>query len=713
MKCKLFAIAFAALFATNAFPQTGPQNTPQQAPQGAEPTIRISTQLIQLDAVVTDRAGKVVKGLTKNDFELSEGGKRQEISFFEFVDAEASGHTTAEGREPTAAEKQAAIQGAGAADVHRIFAFVIDDLTMQPSDLVYVRDMLTNFVDNRMQPTDLVAIVRVVGGESLLQQFTTDKALLKRTIFKLTPRTSPFNAFNQYEDPAQTASVAQPTMDGPIAFNSEAELSGAGADINSQTDDTTASLRAFMTLGTAQFLIDGMRELPGRKAMVLVSGGLPALSGMNNAIGDISYFLDELADRATRAGVAINTLDIRGLSGQSGVASFDTTPGRSAITGGSGGGFGRVPDPALDGTKIPFDIIDAHMGLRQLSAATGGIAELNRNDFNKGLDKIVETNSGYYLLAYTPSDAKFNGDFRKVEIKVKGSGYKVLSRRGYVAREEHPPAAPKTKEEEMLAAIKSPLAKRDLNLDAAVFYTAMPDNRGAVGIGLAIDPSRLKFETVGDKQEANCDIAGFVYDELGKKRGGFSETVKLDLTPAQMKEAMASGIPYSKGTELPPGIYQIRLAVRDNASGAIGTTSRYIEIPDLSRGHLAASSLLIGGVAPGQTKAGLPETTPNRAFSRKEDLRYGLVVYNPKLKDGAPNVTSQVIISQNGKVLLKEQPKPMTTVGTKGQEVVRIGQFGLAHVAKGRFTLTVLVTDTLADKKSQTMVRATDFNVVD
>jgi VWFA-related protein len=703
MKSKLFAIVFALLVAIDVFPQTKPQTS-----GGSEATIRISTQLVQLDAVVTDKTGKVVKGLSKNDFELFDGGKRQEISFFEFVDAEPSTRPNA-AAEPSAAEQQAAIQGAGVGDVRRIFAFVIDDLTMQPSDLVYVRDMLTNFVDNRMQPTDLVAIVRVVGGESLLQQFTTDKNLLKRTILKLTPRTSAFNAFNQYEDAAHTTSTAAPSPGGAPAFNSAAALDGNASDINSETDDATSSLRAFMTLGTAGFLIDGMKELPGRKAMVLVSGGLPALSGTNGSMGNVSYFLDQLADRATRAGVAINTLDIRGLSAQTGVASFDATPGKSAVTG-SSGSFGRLPDPAMDGTKIPFDVIDAHMGLRQLSAATGGIAELNRNDFNKGLDQIVETNSGYYLLAYTPSDAKFNGDFRKVEIKVKGSGYKVLGRRGYVAREEHAPAAPATKRDELLAAIKSPLAKRDVNLDAALFYTALPNNKGAVGIGLAIDPSKLKFETVGDKQEANCDVEGFVFDELGKLRGGFDDTLKVDLTPEEMKQATAAGIPYSRTTEVPPGIYQIRIAVRDQATGAIGTTSRYLEVPDISRGHLSASSLLIGSVPVGETKAGLPTMVPNRAFSRKQDLRYALVVYNPKMKDGASSVTGQVIISQNGKVLLREPPKQLTPVGG---ELVKIGQFGLGHVARGRFTLTVLVTDTLSDKKAQTMVRATDFNVID
>jgi VWFA-related protein len=708
MKSKLLVLFVALAASINVFPQ----DKPQTASQG-ESTIRISAQLIQLDCVVTDKDGKVVKGLNKGDFELLENGRKQDLSFFEFVDA-TGGRSGGAPSAPSESEKQAAVQGPGAADVRRIFAFVIDDLTIRPEDTIYVRELLTNFVDNRMQPSDLVAIVRVVGGESLLQQFTNDKDMLRRVIAKLTPRPNPLNIFTQYDDPQRTTGTGASAIGGPVAFNSASTLTGDATDINGQADDSLSSLRSFVTLGTAAYMIDGMKELPGRKAMVLVSGGLPSLGSATNTIGNVSYFLNQLADKATRSGVAINTLDVRGLSAQSGVASFEDTPAKSAMSlSGGDSSFGRVADKSQFGDKNPFDTIDAHMGLRELSNATGGIAVLNRNDFNKGLDKIVETNDGYYLLAYTPLDSKFNGEFRKVEIKVKGAGYKVLSRRGYVAREEPPPAAPETKEAQLLAAIKSPLAKRDLGVDAALFYAPQTDNKTEVGIGLSIDVSKLKFQAVGDKQEADYDVAGFVYDEFGKMRGGFSETEKASLTPEQLQQAKVGGLPYSKGVELPPGIYQIRLAVRDNNTGAIGTTSKYLEVPDITKGRLAASSLLMGGVEPGLTKAGLPATTPNRAFSRKQDLRYAVIVYNPKLKDGQSAVSSQVIISKDGKVLFREPAQPLKAVG-KPTELVKVGQVGLAKVPRGRYTLTVAITDTLADKKApQVMIRSGDFVVVD
>src|SRR6185295_9396607 len=136
-----------------------------------EQTIRISTALVQLDVVVTDKSGAVVRGLTKNDFELYEGGKKQLLGFFESVDASNGqrSHGAQQRTSQPTLDQLPTSQGPSAADIGRIFAFVVDDLTTRYEDLTYLRQMLTNFVDSRMQPSDLVAIVRTVGGKGLLQ----------------------------------------------------------------------------------------------------------------------------------------------------------------------------------------------------------------------------------------------------------------------------------------------------------------------------------------------------------------------------------------------------------------------------------------------------------------------------------------------------------------------------------------------------------------
>jgi VWFA-related protein len=706
---KRIIIALLILLSTApVFSQQKPQKPADEQP------IRISTELVQIDVVVTDKRGQIVRGLTKDDFELYESGKKQLINFFEFVEA-GKGRQTAGGGAKETTPQVTPPTGLTEPDVRRIFAFVVDDLTIRFEDLVYTRQMLTNFVDAQMQPNDLVAIVRTVGGKGLLQQFTSDKQLLHRAIDALTPSPHPFSAFNNPTAEKLPANINSFLIGGSAGgATSGADVLGESADISSAVDETNKLLRSYMSLGTASFVVDSLRQLPGRKSLILISGGLPLLSGRQGSVaGNVSYFLNLLTDKATRAGVAIHTMDIRGLDAQSAVASFADTPGRSALGGASiNGAFGRAPDEALFGYKNPFDTTEGQQGLRALAYATGGIPVLNKNDFNEGLGKILAASEGYYLLAYTPIDSKFDGNFRKLEVKVKGDDLRVHSRRGYLAREEAQAETPTTKQEQLLAAIRSPLARRDIDLDAILLYKATSPQKGEIGINVNIDPKKLSFETVADKQQASYDVAGFVFDELGKLRGGFSETVNASLTPQEISQTGASGFTYSANTTLPAGVYQVRLAVRDNKTGNIGTLSRYLEVPDLSNGKLAASSLLIGGVPPNSPVTANTKPIPaSRQLSRKQDLRYATIIYNAKLKDGKPQVHTQVIISQNGKVIFKEPEQPLEVGASNLSSVIKVGQLALEAAKPGAYTLTLVITDTLADKKAQTITRNMDFIV--
>ncbi len=707
---KIFVAGLIVILSAVAFPQTRPQKPDDDQP------IRISTELIQIDVVVTDKKGRVVPGLTKADFELFEEGKKQTISFFDYYDAGKNSIKTGV-TPPTLTDSG---QGLTASDVKRIFAFVVDDLTIRIDDLVYIRQMLTNFVDNQMLSTDLVAIIRTVGGRGLLQQFTTDKALLKRAIESLTPRNHPLSTFNN----APSGRIAgRPQAIGDVSGTDVGETDVLGAidittgqpiDPVSPTEDTNKTLRSYMGLGTASFVIDSMKQLPGRKSLVLVSSGLPIFSSQQGTdAGNVSYFLNLLADQATRAGVAIHTMDIRGMEAHRPVATFDETPGKSMVGGSSSGGstsFGRVADESLLGRNP----VEAQQGLRVLASATGGLAILNKNDFDEGLGKIVEANDGYYLLAYTPSDPKFDNKFRKVEVKAKGDGLKVYSRRGYIAREDRPAATPTTPREQLLVAIKSPLAQRDISFDAMLLYKAALPNQGALDIYLSIDASKLKFDLVEGKQQAKYDIAGFVFDEFGRLRGGTSETVTVSLTPEELNRGGAVSLPYTAtDIKLPPGNYQVRLAVRDNKTNSLGTISRYLEVPDLSKGRFYASSLLLGAVPPGDASANSSVPLPgNRRIARKSDLRYALFVYNPKVKDGKPQVKTQLSISQNGQVIFTEPEQVLAPSGNPASGMLKWGQLGLSSAKPGRYTLTLTVTDMLADKKSQTLVRSMDFVVV-
>ena len=482
MSKKILCILLVVFFSFPSFSQD------KNKKPNDEPIIRISTELVQLDAVVTDKLGRLVSGLKKEDFEIIENGKKQQISFFEYVESGKPRNLATDAAKTNDAKLTDGLPrqpttwpATDTSETRRIFAFIVDDLTIRYEDLISIRQMLSNFVENQMQPTDLIAIVRTVGGKGLLQQFTMDKALLRRAIVSLTPASHAFRAFEKGVALVKLEDIATAAGSSPVPT----ELSGEIIDIENPLDDTNKTLRAYMTLGTAGFVVDSLKQLPGRKSLVLISGGLPVFSGNpSKSMGNISYYLNLLSDQATRAGVAIHTMDVRGLQAFSGVASFDATPARSAVTGvGRGepaGGFGRVPDETQFGDKNPFDQLEGHLGLTALSSATGGITVVGKNDFNAGLDKIIAINDGYYLLAYTPTDNNFDNKFRKVDIKVKGDGLKIYNRRGYLARVDAPVSRSQSNQEQLLAAIKSPLAKRDVDIDAMMLYNAAAANNGAI-----------------------------------------------------------------------------------------------------------------------------------------------------------------------------------------------------------------------------------------
>ena len=704
------ALSAACVFSV-ALSQT--PSAPQKPPQEIAPEdiIRITTNLVQTDVVVTDKNEQIIPDLKLEDFEIYDNGKKQDLKFMEFVSVDTGRRS--EGTRPSSLPNSMDQTGPGllAKDLKRVVAFVIDDLTMEIVDLPVIRKMLLNFVDNKMKDGDLVAIVRVVGGKGLLQQFTTDRQLLRRAIAAIrivahplgtseTPDDPKLNAFAQL---AQVVNPENPTTADPLAEQPDTP------EIFSSNDDTIRYFRGLSVITTANFVINSLREIPGRKNLVMITGGIPIFEIGRADNSDITRLLQQLTNNAIRAGVVINSLDPRGLRASPAVKGFQATPAKSALGGNDplDTFFGRGDPGAESALGSMLAGASEHLGLSTVARMTGGVAVVNTNSFDSGLDKILARSNGYYTLAYSPSE-KFDRKFHEIQIKVKRSGIKVYSHAGYVAREETASTAPRTKEEGIAAAARSPLAKNDIDVTPNVTVKFLPDSKALMDIHMLIDARKLHFEETGARYHDALDVVGFVFDQTGRNRGGFSETVNLDLTKDEYQRALLQGLPYSANTEVPPDYYQVRVVVREASSGSLGTFSKYVEVPDLTKGKLAMSSLFLFAT---DAKGAKPEPLlAVRQLTRKQDLRYVTLIYNPKLKDGSPQLHSQMIISQGYKVLFSEPEQPVESKGTG--PVTKMGQLGLSKVAPGRYVLTLIITDTLADKKIQTMARSIDFTVV-
>lgn len=721
--CMLSASAAAQTATPAQTPAPAPTRPQQQQPEDEE-VVRITSALVQTDVVVTDKNDRVVEDLKLSDFEVYENGKRQDAKFMEFISV--AGERRTEGTRPGGGLPESARieRELTTRDVRRVVAFVVDDLTIPFADLNTVRQVLRDFVDNKMEQGDLVAIVRTIGGKGLLQQFTTDKPLLRRAIAHISPTSSNYSTV---EGPEPTGV----TKNDLLVFGGDSQL--AIAEVNNElvrnvNEETTRLTRGLIGLSTASSVIDSLREIPGRKSLVLFSGGVPVLKagtldaggvpvgvisggGAGGIYTSIQIVTNRLRDNAVRSGVVINTMDPRGLNAQPAVASFTNTPGRSMMDA-PDPGFGRgVSQQELAILGQPLSSGSEQLSLRALSDATGGVSVINTNDFKEGLDRVLAHSRGYYALAYTPTE-KFDNKFRKLDVKVKRDGVRVFKPTGYFAHEDTR-TGPRTKQEELLAALRSPLAKRDLDVSSNLSLRMTPPKGADLGVNLLIDPKTLNFSQADGKYATTLDVVGFVYDELGKLRGGFSETVNASLTSESYQEALKSGLTYSANTQLPPGYYQLKALVREEGSGNVGSISRYVEVPDLAKGRLTMSSLFLHAVQPGGT-AGTPlPLTALRQLPRKQDLRYSAIIYNAKAEGGKPQIHSQTIISRDDKVIYRGPEQAAVVRGGDATQSFIVEQIGLPKVPSGRYVLTFIITDTLADKKNQTITRSIDFNVVD
>lgn len=719
------------------------QTPQQQTPQTDEDVVLITTQLIQVDAVVTDKNDQVIPDLKLGDFSLYDNGKKQDLQFIEYVGANSKPRV--EGNIEVAGSKiePEIARNLSAQDLHRVFAFVVDDLTIPFEDMTTIRKLLTDFVDNQMAEGDLVAIVRVVGGAGLLQQFTSDKQLLRRAIAELQPRTHPYSAFNTFDSGNSLDKPSMPASGAGGDLGSSSESANRALGINTTgpsaamdndvtLEGITRDARAMTTLLVAGNLVDSMKSLPGRKNMVMFSGGLSIFDSSRSQVSvngtpvniqesratlsNVQYLLNQLTDRASRAGVVINTMDVRGLKASRGVSSF-TDPGneaKSALLGGSDSSatFGYAPDMAQF-DNLALDTLTGHQGLQALADATGGISVVNTNSFDEGLNRVI-SRSNYYILAYRPTEP-FDGKFHKLQIKVERTGVKVYNRIGYFARADDSASKPLTKEQSLIKAAMAPLAKRDVDVSGAFQYRFMPGNRAMIDVDLHIDASKLDLKQEADgKYHTTLDVVAFVINHLGRTETGFSETIKAVLSPDEYKRAQVNGLGYTGHIDLPAGAYQLRVAVREADTGRLGSLSKYLEVPDMSKKRLTMSSIFLHAIDPALGKGQQPvPLTALRQIPRKDDLRFSAIVYNPKLDKDKPQLTAQLVLSRGDKVIFQQPVQTVDLRGGDSSQFVKVGQIGLSKLSPGYYVLTFIVTDALADKKNQTITRSIDFNITD
>lgn len=675
----------------------------QTRPADDQDVVKITTNLVQIDAVVI-KDGKPVPNLKAEDFELYEDGRRQDITSFAFIS-----NMTARERSPapdkTTNSDTEVPAGPVERDVpRRTIAVVVDDLGLSFESMSQVRRQLRKFVTEQLQPNDLVAIIRTGGEIGTLQQFTNDKRLLTRAVDHLRWNVcsrvgiSIFPRFGQ----AQT---------------------GFDWEMCDPFDDGTN--RAL------HFILDGLAKLPGRKSLILMSDDMP-IRKQEETTGDSVVTvgstvptgpesinrggaLQKIVEKAIRSSVVIYSVDTQGLQ-TTGLTAADNVTGPP--------GIGPPKKDALDdpgpGNAMLrqrwYLLQSRREGSLRLAQRTGGFQVVNSNGFQ--LDRILEDQTGYYLLGYRPTDETFNRQFHQIKIKVKRSGMTVRTRFGFygVTEEEAQRAQPSAGDETNLA-LGSPFGTQELELDLNSFFANGTSDGSIVRSFIYLSTANLTFSPVNGRQETALEIHGVIFGDNGSIVEQVKHSAVLSLRDNEYKEAMRDGLRLR--LDMPakkPGSYQVRIAVRDRTSSRIGSAGQFVAVPNLDQKRLAASGVVLRGASDGAMQANAMINPPARGFPANSDLNFAFVVYNATINPATqlPNLMMAAKLFRDGKSV---GPAVESPIDVRNQaDLSRLFINGMVHLSSnlesGDYYLQVIITDKAARDKQPPITQWVNFEVV-
>jgi VWFA-related protein len=700
-----------AAFVAHALAAVAPaQKKPVRPPSDeGEDVVRVSTELVQTDVTVVDKRGRFVEGLRPEQFELSVDGKPRPVSFFERVAAgssdEARQLSKARGVSRTSTNNADASQvnasQTNAPERGRVIFFFVDDVHLSPEGVARARKALLKFIESGMRQNDRAAVVCVSGRIGFLQQLTDNKAVLREAVGRLgNQKLSEVYAgkvpISEY-DATQVSSGHNAALFRYLVEATAAEFqSGEENAINmvkNRVQQIEAQSRAATTgtLGALAGLLRSSSSLAGRKIIFFVSDGFVVDPRNPN----VSEQLRRVTKTAAQVGAVIYTMDARG--------TFVNTYTDASVN----------PYPDFTGS-VSRDVFaegeSTEAPLRALAADTGGRAILGSNSFDDAIRQALGESSNYYLLAWRPEREEQRGERSRIAVSIKGRpDLRVRVRRGFIespsatTRDGRVLAARKaaaTPEAELLEALGSLYPVVALPVSLSVGYLNAPEGGTTLAASMEIDADALKTEA-GAGLKTEIDVLGVALDDRGSI-SSFKQTLTVE--PARASRRF---VVWNHQLPLAPGLYQVRVAVRERQSGRTGSASQWIEIPRVAPESFALSSIFIGERrAEDDAVSQRISVSVSRRFARGSLLRYQTYVYNAA---SASDVIVQLQILRDGRTVLTMPANKLPTDGAKDPARISLsGEIALEELTAGRYVLQISATD----KRTGTSVaQQTDFVV--
>jgi VWFA-related protein len=576
-------------------------------------TLKINVRTVLVDVVVLDKGNHPVSGLRKEDFQVFEDGKPQEITFFEpsFAGAQDQPIPAPSGPlPPNTFTNVPAVPPNNAVNI-----LLMDALNTPEGDQSYVHKEMVQYLATI--PANIrIGVFLLSEKLRIIQGFTDDSSVLRASIARLAAN--------------PTTSALLPTASSTAAADSPVNLilQKAAASGSVQLADMAAGLQQFqdqqiffqtnertiMTLDALQQIARYLSGVPGRKNLIWFVGSIPQCLAPTTSESELTNggcpyeekyakTMDMLAD----ARVSLYPIDATGVPTDS---LFDVAgPSTAASLGVSGNSATAPIVAAVPSVSLVQEInasqqlslqndyqnrVLAHLQMDKLAQVTGGRAIYERNSIKEALAQDIDNGSHYYTIAYTPANRREVGKERKIEIRSSSGAYKLSYRRGYF---EDNPRELRAEDKAPAADPLRPLMDRGMPSFTQLRYRMKvapanpqpapgaphagdnaelsgPLTRYTVSFSLSTEGLALVPDANGVRR-GTIEVALVAYSQEGTPLDWEVRSIGLAIRPGQNAIAESTGIPFHFDIDAPGGDVYLRTGIYDAATSRVGT----LEIP--------------------------------------------------------------------------------------------------------------------------------------
>lgn len=535
-----------------------------------EPKVEFSstTILVQVPTVVTDKSGAHVHNLRKEDFQIFENGKEQRVSTFEEITAVSSPLPP-----PATEPGEYSNLTVDPRQARTLCVIVIDSINTPYLDQAYGRQQLIKYLSENLEPGQPLALVLLGNrGVRVLQPLTADPAQLIAAVKKVRGE---IPAMQAYDTQSKVAALDRDTINNTPANNMPGALAQAGAfsDAGGVTDNLElfelqgdaveaaydqkraieTTLRAFLNIAT---YVSG---IPGRKALIWATGSFPFTIDSPSTVpgGQLSLLYERAMAALNQTETSVYPLDIRGLVGNYlSDANFKAGTGPQAMK------------AAIGRSWLQTSTLDT---LKDFADMTGGRAFYNTNDLAGSFHKAMDDASSYYLLGYYLDTHNDKPGWRSLKVKVNKPGVELRARSGFfVTNATMNRSVTQALDEEI--ALNSPFDATSVPIRLRWLGTTLDGDKRKVNFKIAVPSGGVLIDEAAQNR-FSLDLNVVVTDAKGTTAGKFEQPLQGNIKPESMATVKAQGISYHNLFEVSPGQYMVRMIVRDNLTGNIGSVS--------------------------------------------------------------------------------------------------------------------------------------------